>query len=218
MAMAYSTMVTRVGEMLNQDVSDDTGTVTNTEVKAWLNIGYQKARNSVVAMGQNFQMRLTKANLVSGQSYYALPSDCRKVVRVEVGFDSADDREKAQRIDVNQINDPDLTFSEGAPLYYVTGNQIRIFPEPGSALTNGLWLEYIEDPGDMSADADTPSLPVGYDHVPLLYAVAKGKYKLGLKTEAEVTMEEFHYELETMKDEVIERNLDGHDTVIVRTL
>lgn len=216
--MTFSSMQTRVGELINQAVSNDNLTVTNTEVKAWLNLGYKMAINSVVTLNENFLLRLTKANLVANQEYYALPSDCRKIVRVEIGYESSSDRERAVRIDVNSIDDPDNTFSQGTPVYYVTGNQIRILPAPTANVTAGLWLEYIESPADMSNASDTPSLPEGYDYLPIMYAVAKAKYKLGLKDEADAGMDEFRFEIERMKDEVLERNLDGHDSVIMREI
>ena len=79
-------MQTRVGELINQSVTDDNELVTETEVKANLNRGYQKVVNRIVSLAQDFYVRLAKADLVSGQTLYGLPTDFRKLVRVELDY------------------------------------------------------------------------------------------------------------------------------------
>ena len=84
--MTFLEMQTRVGELINQSVTDDNELVTETEVKANLNRGYQKVVNRIVSLAQDFYVRLAKADLVSGQTLYGLPTDFRKLIRVELDY------------------------------------------------------------------------------------------------------------------------------------
>lgn len=214
-AMNFGTMVTRVGELIHQDVSDDTNPVTNTMVKANLNIGYRKVISAVVSINQNFYVRKSTADLVEDQEMYHLPDDCRKLVRLEIGYSTSTDLRLAEAIDMNEVGDPLTGFSEGAPYYSAIGNQVRVYPTPTAAVTDGLVFWYVEMIEEMSGSTDTPDLPLGYDHLPLVYATAKAKLVLGLTDEHDRMMGEFMGEIETMKDEVVERNIGTHDRVVV---
>jgi len=213
--MTFLEMQTAVGELINQAVTDDTKTITETEVKRNLNIGYGLVKNAVVATNQSFYLRLAKADLVEDQSRYSLPTDLRRISRVEVGYTASTTRERVQRVDRNAKDDPNVVQSEGRPAYYVTGDMIELDPEPSSDVTDGLWLWYIEDTGDMSDDDDEPNLPKGWEYLPVLYAASKAKRKVGLNTEAESHLTEFKLEIADMKDELM-RLEDSLDYVVVR--
>lgn len=211
--MTFSDMQTRVGELINQSVSDNTKTVTNTEVKAYLNIGYKKAKNAVVSVNESYYTRLAKADLVANQATYSLPDDSRKIRRVEVGYDVSTTRYEATRLDRNSKPDPNTSFNQGAPVFYIVGDSIELDPTPDTAVTDGLWLWYLEDVGDMVNASDEPNLPQGYDYTPIFYAVAKAKQRLGLEGEAQAYLAEFNTELEVMKREIIGRGVGDNDYV-----
>ena len=80
--MTFLDMQNRVGELINLDVSNNNGLVTNTEVKANLNRGYQKVVNRIASLGQDYYVRLSKADLSRDQHLYGLPSDFRRMMRV----------------------------------------------------------------------------------------------------------------------------------------
>lgn len=212
--MTFLTLQTRVGELINQAVTDDTKTVTLTEVKANLNIGYTKLVSAVVAVNEDFYLTSAKANLVASQELYALPVDsngrcnCRKLKRLEIGYESSSTRRLAVKLDRDFKGDPTAVYSTGSPAYYIIGNQIELDPTPSSNVTEGLKFYYVKSPVDMSANGDYPDLPSGYEWVPLLYAAAKGKQRLGLLTEASDLLMEFKGEIETMKDELLMRAID----------
>lgn len=214
--MTFANMQTEVGDLINITVSANT-VPDLTQVKRDLNTAKDLAFNRLLSLGQDYNVRLAKADLVADQELYGLPSDLRKIVRVEVGYDNSTDRHKADRIDSNAPNDPvDTTYLESDPKYMVRGDNLELNPTPGSAITDGLWLWYIEDLSDMSGDTDTSGLPIDYDHLLTLYAAAKSSYTLGLHDEGNNFMALFRAGLDDMEQEIIQRNIDDNDMIIIR--
>lgn len=209
-------MQTEVGDLLNYAVASGS-TITTTQVKRDLNTAKDIVFNRLVSLGQDYNARLTKADLVADQSLYGLPSDCRKILRVEVGYETSSDRFKARRMDGNEENDPVYTtYVETSPRYVVRGSNIELKPTPSSNVTDGLQLLYVEDLADMTDNTDTSGLPFEYDYLLTLYAAGKGKYKLGLAEEGNNYMAQFRLGLDDMEQQVIERNLDDSPSIIIR--
>jgi len=214
--MTFVNMQTEVGDLLNMTVSANTAPDL-TQVKRDLNTARDLTLNRLLSLGQDYNVRLTKTNLVADQELYGLPSDIRKIVRVEVGYTSSTDRYKADRMDSNAENDPvNTSYLESDPKYAVRGDNIELNPTPSSNVTNGLWLWYIEDPADMSGDTDTSGLPIDYDHLLPLYAASKGSYTMGKYNEGNNYMALFRTGLDDMEQEVIQRNIDDGDMIIIR--
>lgn len=210
-------MITNVASLINQSLADDTLTVTRTEVKSFLNIGYAISRNALLSMSEDYGVRLSTTDLVADQSYYLLPSDCRKLRRLEVSYNGTD-WYRVQRINRNAIGDPETTFSDANPMYSIVGNNIEIFPTPSSNVTGGLRLWYVEDNGDLSADDSTVKLPNAYTHLPILYASSMAKKKLGLDGEALQELNIFNSQVEIMKNEVLNQGDDSPEFVVMRDI
>lgn len=214
--MTFLEQQTEVGDLLNMTIGT-TSTVTATQVKRDLNTAKDRVFNRLLASGQNYRVRLAKADLVADQELYGLPDDFRKLVRVEIGYESSSLRYKADRIDINFEDDPIYaSYSTADPKYSMLGEMIRLYPSPTSAVTDGLWMYYIENPADMTADADLSTLPFEFDYLLPLYAAAKGKYKLGLRSEGDGLMMQFEAGLSEMENDLIERNIDDSNMMIVR--
>lgn len=213
--MTFLQMQTRVGNLINRDVTDDTGTITETEVKAFLNIGYRRAINAVVATNEEFYVRQSKADLAENQVSYALPTDCRKLKQLQLAYLATTDYSYAKRFDLNMMEDPEDTVSTANPIYHLVDKHYEINPTPTTAVEDGIILYYIEKQDDMSDGADEPHLPIGYEDIPVLYAVSKAKQKLGLEAEAQAYLTEFYTEIDKMTAQVTPRALDGNDYVKV---
>lgn len=211
--MTFSTMQAEVGDILNLTVSA-TSPVTTTQVKRDLNTARDLVLNRLLSLGQNYFVRITKADTVANQALYSLPTDFRKFARLEVGYENATDRVKVDQIDLNEIGDPSVeVYSQADPKYTIIGNMFELKPTPTSAITNGLYMIYVENPSDMSGDSDTSGLPLDYDHLLTLYASAKGKYTLGLAQEGNNMMAQFNLGLDEMENNIIERNIDSGGTI-----
>lgn len=215
--MTFSDMVTRVGELINQDVSTDNLTVTNAEVKANLNRGYQKVVNRISSLAQDYYVRLAKANLTADQSLYGLPTDYRRMIRVEIAPETEGTRYKAFRVDTNSYGDPvDIDVSTVDPTYSIRGKNIEIRPTPTVNVTRGLWMFYVETVNDLVEDDAEPNLPPEFSDLPVEYAVAKAKARLGLMDEAQLHLAEFYRELEEMTSVLVNSNSDDPEQVVVR--
>ena len=214
--MTFLEMQTEVGDLLNMTV-DANSTVTITQVKRDLNTAKNRVFNRLLSLGQDYRIRLAKADLVADQELYGLPDDFRKLVRVEAGYDNATDRFKVDRMDINEVGDPAYSsYSEANPKYAMLGEMIRLYPTPTKAVTSGLQMYYIENPADMTGDTDLSTLPFEFDYLLPLYASAKGKYKLGLRSEGDGFMIQFEQQLEELEEDIIERNIDDNSMIIIR--
>jgi len=206
-------MQTEVGDLLNMTVNS-TSTVTTTQVQRDLNTARDLVLNRLLVLGQNYNVRIAKASLVANQALYSLPTDFRKFVRLEVGYDSATDRVKVDQIDLSEIGDPNVdVFSTSNPKYTIIGSMFELRPTPTTSITDGLYMYYIENLADMSEDADTSGLPLDYDSLLTLYSAAKGSYTLGLHNEGNNFMAQFNLGLQEMENNIIERNVDSGGTI-----
>lgn len=206
-------MQTEVGDLLNMTVSS-TSTVTTTQVKRDLNTARNLVLNRLLSLNQNYNVRITKADTVSDQSLYSLPSDFRKFVRLEVGYENATDRVKVDQMDLTEIGDPSVeVYSQADPKYTIIGDMFELRPTPETAVTDGLYMYYVEAISDMSDDDDTSGLPSDYDHLLTLYSAAKGSYTLGQRTEGDGFMAQFKLGLEEMENEIVERNIDSNGMI-----
>jgi len=206
-------MQSEVGDLLNMTIGTNS-TVTSTQVKRDLNTARDLVLNRLLTLGQNYFLRIAKADTVANQSLYSLPQDFRKFVRLEVGYANATDRVKVDQIDLSEIGDYSLNaYSVANPNYTIVGNMFELRPTPTTAVTNGLYMIYVEDPADMSGNDDTSGLPLDYDHLLTLYASAKGKYTLGLPNEGNNMMAQFNMGLDEMENNIVERNLDSGGTI-----
>ena len=211
--MTFSQMQTEVGDLLNMTI-DANSTVTSTQVQRDLNTARDLVLNRLLVLGQNYYLRIAKANTVANQALYSLPTDFRKFARLEIGYENATDRVKVDQIDLNELGDPSVeVYSQADPKYTIIGNMFEIRPTPTTAITNGLYMIYVENPADMSGNSDTSGLPLDCDNLLTLYASAKGKYTLGLPQEGNNMMAQFNMGLDEMENNIIERNIDSGGTI-----
>lgn len=211
--MTFSQMQTEVGDLLNMTI-DANSTVTSTQVQRDLNTARDLVLNRLLVLGQNYYLRIAKANTVANQALYSLPTDFRKFARLEIGYENATDRVKVDQIDLNELGDPSVeVYSQADPKYTIIGNMFEIRPTPTTAITNGLYMIYVENPADMSGNTDTSGLPLDYDNLLTLYASAKGKYTLGLPQEGNNMMAQFNLGLDEMENNIVERNIDSGGTI-----
>jgi hypothetical protein len=101
---------------------------------------------------------------VSGTQSYALPTTCKKLVKVESRNSNETDDNLFRRVDRLNINNdivgqwyavwPDYNQTFG---YFVAGDQIHLRPVPTSVFQLRLW--FVPQVTEMSLDADTPGIP-----------------------------------------------------------
>ena len=98
-------------------------------------------------------------------------TDARNLTRVAVKYSSTDDYYKTCRyMDKNKVfQSGNEVYYETDPIWYPTTvdisstptTAIGILPEPTEAVSNGILIEYVEQPSALSSDSDVPRLPLG---------------------------------------------------------
>ena len=122
-------------------------------------------------------------------------TDARSLTRVAVKYDSDDGyyRTCEQRDKNFLFQNGDEVYSQSAPVWYVTSvdiggvttSAIGILPEPMQSVSNGILIEYTEQPSALSVDADVPRLPLGSHSLLALGATANALRKLMRLDEAD---------------------------------
>jgi len=191
----------------------DGGYFTATQVNSWLNNAQKEVQKILNQAFEGFTLKKVQTTLVLAQREYALPSDFKRLHRLELvlsGTTPSD--ESVQRVSKITRNQQDLVYNQqGTPLsYYFRGNYLVLVPAPDQALTLRMEYEYLL--ADMSNDSDTPDLPTQYHEMIPLYAARKGFLKDG--RDASLIQKEIDsFEL-AMKRDAEQRNADEPRTVV----
>jgi hypothetical protein len=191
MNVTLQDLINIVARGTNRELTDDTKTITKSEVIDFINYGYQKCVNSLLGANQEFFTRETLADLVASQSTYAQPTDCRRIGRLELAYGTTDDYNRAEKINWSEVDNPEYSFSVAQPFYFVIDRSYRVLPTPTANVTNGIRLYYTENPSDLVELTDVTRLPIGFENVPAQYAISRVFRKLGKDQEANLALNEF---------------------------
>jgi hypothetical protein len=114
-------------------------------------------------------------SIVAGTSDHTLPTDCARVIRV--WYDGTDPRELVLTDPsglYQQIGDGWRSLEQDPPEYYLTQGltKIRMVPIPAANETDGLLIDYIDEPAILVDNTDVPEVPTIYHHFLSFGAVA----------------------------------------------
>jgi len=122
-------------------------------------------------------------------------TDLRNIRRIAVKYDSDESYYRTcEYKDKNKaFEQGGETYTETRPIWYPTTvdisgtptTAIGILPEASENVANGIYLEYVEQPSALSADADVPRLPLGSHSVLVLGGTADALRKLMRLDEAD---------------------------------
>jgi hypothetical protein len=117
-----------------------------------LNDAYGEVYGQQQALFEDFCIEQYSFNIVSGQSEYDLPSDCKKLRNVEFYYQDRYYRVPRVRFtDRLKYQNNVLPASHPGLFHYcVLGNQIILVPEPDTAVTNGIRLTYNPHSGELA--------------------------------------------------------------------
>lgn len=191
----------------------DGGYFTASQVNGWLNNAQKEVQKILNQAFEGFTIKKVQTTLVVGQREYALPSDFKRLHRLELVLAGTDpSNENIQRVSKLTRNQQDLVYNQqGTSLgYYFRGNYVVLVPAPDQALTMRMEYEYLLS--DMSNDSDTPDLPEQYHEFIALYAARKGFLKDG-RDMGPVQKEIDEFET-NMKRDAEQRNADEPRTVV----
>jgi hypothetical protein len=151
------------GDTSGAQVSDDA-------IIRWINDAQREIVNN------NFLLRDTKyTNIVAGQYDYEFPEE--KVLAIEAlyidGYPIEAVTVQAAR-DWVQTPDPTRANSADVPrIWYERAGIITVYPVPNANITNGLKIEYLKVPTDITALTDTINIPDRYFNELVNYVLAQ---------------------------------------------
>jgi len=189
------------------------GYFTLAQVKQWLNNAQIETQKLVVQAFEGHYRKCVETTTVVNQREYQLPSDFKKVSRLEYILSGTtfqtEDRARLQKVTENQQDFfPDKV---GTPVaYYFQGNKLILLPCPNEAKI--LRLTYIYRVADMVNDGDEPDIPEDYHEYLAVLATLDGLYRDG--REAGPFLEKKRYYEEQFKRDAEERNVDTSRTVV----
>lgn len=155
------------------DLISKSDATTRNRIKNWINMG-----QSDFVLRELWPFRETTGTLalVQGTQEYSLSSnfsdiDSQNIISVAIQGAS---QAKLVYWPFNQLraDKPDFDYdAQSIPTrYYIKGGSIGFWPVPNAALT--CLIDYYKVPTELSADADTPILPVNYREALMHYALS----------------------------------------------
>jgi hypothetical protein len=135
------------------------GFISPAEWTNLINAGIRKLHNLLCGLDNLFFTTYTTFSTVNGTQQYALPTDFKHLIGVDVKFDGAS-WTTVYRID--QVNRNKYSESSGLwrnfcknDFYYLVGDWIGFIPIPDSA--NSVRLTYVQTPTALASDTDSVS-------------------------------------------------------------
>lgn len=193
---------------------------SDAQIDRELNYAYMEMYTAVIETYEDYYLDVSEADLTSDQQRYAVPSDFYKLKRLEIKYRTSDNRRKATPIDYmsykQQIDRPNVG-SQTVPTYQLLGEYIYLTPVPDEAVTNGLYLMYIKTISEMTANADTISIPFADRYARYIVLGACAQLLRKGQQEESVALQyqnDFQIGLEKMKQELEDRYLDGVKRII----
>lgn len=146
---------------------------TRNRIKNWINMGYH---DFVLRELWPFREVTDTITTAAGTQEYVLSTEFTDIDQqsiISVAVQGTNNR-KLGYIPYNQLraSAPDLDKT-GATLpkyYYIKGGKIGFWPQPNDAYT--IAVDYYKVPTELSADADTPIIPLGYREALVQYALS----------------------------------------------
>lgn len=146
---------------------------TRNRIKNWINLGYH---DFVLRELWPFRETVDTIAFVQGTQEYTLSSEFSDIDQqniISVAIQGTNLR-KLSYIPFNQLqaSQPDLDYEgQSVPTqYYLRAGKIGFWPVPNG--TDTVSVTYYKVPTELSADADTPIIPIGYRESLTQYALA----------------------------------------------
>lgn len=208
--MTFVQLQTMVSSWLDDP---NNGYFTLAEVKLWLNNAQREAQKMVIQAFEGHYRKVVETTMVQYQREYQLPSDFKKLSRIEVVLSGTTfQTESVTRLSKITENQQDMvTERTGTPMaYYFKGDQVVLVPAPDDDKT--LRLTYLYRVTDMSNDADLPDIPADYHEYLAVLATLDGLYKDGREVGPMLQKKEYFEKL--FKQDAEERNVDESRTIV----
>lgn len=191
----------------------DAGYFTNTQTLAWINDAQKEVQKLIGQAFEGYFIKCVETVTVLNQREYQLPTDCKRVHRLELILSGTSitsyDMRRMRKISRNQQDF--APKNTGTPQYYFfQGNYIVLVPCPDNVWTMRLYYEYVLP--DLVNDSDSPDLPDQYHEMVALYAARDGFIKDG--RDAALLQRKIDDFEKMLKQDAEQRNADEPRTIV----
>lgn len=162
---------TDVADRVRAQFGDVSGAqLADSAILRWINDGQREIVNS------NPILRATKlSDIVAGQQDYTFPND--KVLAIEAiyvsGYPVKNVSPQAAREYIIAIDPTSLLNAERPEVWYERAGVITFYPVPNKSITNGLKMEYVKVPANITTFASTLTIPDRYFNELVNYVIAQ---------------------------------------------
>lgn len=171
--------------------------LSDAAILSWINDAQREIVNS------NTLLRAVKyADIVDGQQDYSFPED--KVLAIEAvyvdGYPIENVSPQAAREYIIKL-DPTGTLDSSKPeVWYERAGVITFYPTPNQTITNGLKLEYLKYPANLTSLSDNLAIPDRYFNELTTYVISQA-------LEADENYDAASYKLRQFRDGLDRLNL-----------
>jgi hypothetical protein len=162
---------TDVADRVRSQFGDVSGAqLADAAILRWINDGQREIVNS------NPILRATKlSNIVAGQQDYTFPGD--KVLAIEAiyvsGYPIKNVSPQAAREYIIAIDPTSILDAERPEVWYERAGVITFYPVPNKNITNGLKMEYVKVPANITTFGSTLTIPDRYFNELVNYVIAQ---------------------------------------------
>lgn len=160
-----------VADRVRSQFGDVSGAqLADAAILRWINDGQREIVNS------NPILRATKiGDIVSGQQDYSFPND--KVLAIEAiyvsGYPIRNMSPQAAREFVLTMDPTYMQTAERPEVWYERAGIITFYPTPNKSISNGLKMEYVKVPTNITSYGQTLSIPDRYFNELVNYVIAQ---------------------------------------------
>lgn len=162
---------TDVADRVRSQFGDVSGAqLADAAILRWINDGQREIVNS------NPILRATKiTDIVAGQQDYSFPND--KVLAIEAiyvsGYPIKNVSPQAAREYILAIDPTSLLNAERPEVWYERAGVITFYPVPNKAITNGLKMEYVKVPANITSFSNLLTIPDRYFNELVTYVISQ---------------------------------------------
>ena len=211
--MTKATIITDIRARLNETTA---AFWTDAQLLVWMNHRYQDLVTAIETVFENYFITEATADMNEDQQEYTLPSDFKRMRRVELNYDitsNADNFKKATSISLDDVQtrleNDDLGVA-ALPSYYIQGDILGFLPIPDKDGTAALKIWYIAEQDDLSDDDDEPAIPAQYHRLISIGTCADALMKGKRDLQGSAMFERMYQEeRERMQSELEDRVAEG---------
>jgi hypothetical protein len=156
--MATTLATIRLRAQQRSDTVND-GFVSTAEWTNLINSGIRKLHNILCGLDNIFFTTYTTFSTASGTQQYALPTDFKHLIGVDVKFDNVNwsTVKRADQVNRNKYSEQSGLWRNffSRDFYYIVGDYIGFIPVPDSACS--VRLTYVQTPTALASDTDSLS-------------------------------------------------------------